>query len=270
MKRRESLFKRNMAVVLAAAVAGSSLAGGFPVLASEDTAGKSIVSLTTDGLENPIGVDTQTPVFSWQMQSDKIGAGQTAYQLVVTDMDGNTMWDSGTVESGESTNIKYEGETLQPKTKYQWMVTVTDEDGEIWQSETNTFETSFLDTTYESWGDAHWIGSSKKNLDAAAANLFDMHVDVTIPEGSSKASVILGADDFPPPESCYECLGKRNRKLFRYEVDLSDSENPKLNIYVVGMPAMVNELDEDGNPVMVEGWAACLILRSTRRRKPSG
>lgn len=71
MKRRESLFKRNMAVDLAAAVAGSSLAGGFPVLASEDTAGKSIVSLTTDGLENPIGVDTQTPVFSWRIQRGK-------------------------------------------------------------------------------------------------------------------------------------------------------------------------------------------------------
>lgn len=253
MKRRNSLFKKNMAVVLAAAVAGSSLAGGLPVLAAEDTAGKSIVSLTTDGLENPIGVDTQTPVFSWQMQSDKIGAQQTAYQLVVTDMDGNTMWDSGTVESGISTNIRYEGEPLQPKTQYQWTVTVTDEDGEVWQSETNTFETSFLDTTYESWGDAQWIGSSKKNLDATAADLFDMHVDVTIPEGSSKASVILGADDFRLQNPAMNVWGKAGENYFRYEVDLSDSENPKLNIYVVGMPACVNELDEDGNPVMVEG-----------------
>ena len=48
--------------------------------------------------------------------------------------------------------------------------------------------------------------------------------------------------------------GNATENYFRYEVDLSDSENPKLNIYVVGMPAMVNELDEDGNPVMVEGW----------------
>ena len=45
--------------------------------------------------------------------------------------------------------IKYNGEELQPKTEYQWKVAVTDEDGSTWESDVNTFETSFLDTTYD-------------------------------------------------------------------------------------------------------------------------
>lgn len=186
MKKRNLVLKKSVTFALTAAMAGTSLAGALPVMAAEDNA-KSIVALTTDGLTNPIGVDTATPVFTWQMESSKTGASQSAYQITVMDMDGNTIWDSGVVESGESTNIKYEGDALQPKTEYQWKVAVTDEDGSTWESEVNTFETSFLDTTYDSWGDAKWIGSSKKNLDATAANLFDMHVNVTIPEGSTKS-----------------------------------------------------------------------------------
>lgn len=250
MKKNRVILKKSVAVALTAAVVGTTFAGAVPAFAEEDT--KDIVSLTVDGLENPIGIDTATPVFTWQMQADEIGAKQTAYQIVVMDMENNVVWDSGAVESGESANIKYEGEALAPKTQYQWKVTVTDEDGNTWESEVNTFETSFLDTTYESWGDAQWIGSSKKNLDAAAANLFDMRVNVTIPEGSTKASVILGANDHRLQNKAMNVWNKEGENYFRYEVDISDPEDPKLNIYVVGMPAAVNELDEDGNPVVKE------------------
>ena len=59
------------------------------------------------------------------------------------DMDGNTVWDSGVVESGESTNIKYNGEELQPKTEYQWKVAVTDEDGSTWESDVNIIRNLF-------------------------------------------------------------------------------------------------------------------------------
>lgn len=249
--KRKVVLKKSMAAVLTAAMVGTAFGGTVPVLAEEDNV-KNIVSLKTDGLENPIGIDNLTPVFTWQMQSDEIGAKQTAYQIVVTDMDGNVMWDSQRVESAESANIKYEGETLQPKTQYQWKVMVTDEDGNVWESDTNTFETSFLDTGYESWGDAQWIGSSRKNLDAAASSLFDMRVNVTIPEGSTKASVIFGANDHRLQNKAMNVWNKAGENYFRYEVDVTDPENPKLNIYVVGMPAAVNEMDENGEPVMKE------------------
>ena len=47
----------------------------------------------------------------------------------------------------------------------------------------------------------------------------------------------------------------------------SGLENPKLNIYVVGMPAAVNELDENGEPVMVESWVDLSRPLSARRKK---
>lgn len=251
--KKSKVLKKSVTVMLSAVMASSSFAGILPVAAAEEDS-KNIVELTTDGLTNPIGVDTQTPVFTWQMESGKTGAKQTAYQITVMDMEGSVVWDSGVVDSGESANIKYEGETLQPKTEYQWKVAVTDEDGSVWESETNTFETSFLDTTYESWGDAQWIGSSKKNLDASSANLFDMHMNVTIPEGNTKASVIFGADDYRLQNKAMNVWNRENENYFRYEVDLTDSENPKLNIYVVGMTTMVDELDEDGNQIVTENF----------------
>lgn len=251
--KKSKVLKKSVTVMLSAVMASSSFAGMIPVAAAEEDS-KSIVELTTDGLTNPIGVDTQTPVFTWKMESGKTGAKQTAYQITVMDMEGSVIWDSGIVDSGESANIKYEGESLQPKTEYQWKVVVTDEDGSVWESETNTFETSFLDATYESWGDAQWIGSSKKNLDASSANLFDMHMNVTIPEGSAKASVIFGADDYRLQNKAMNVWNRENENYFRYEVDLTDSENPKLNIYVVGMTTMVDELDEDGNQIVTENF----------------
>ena len=123
MKKR-NIVQKGVTFALTAAMVGSSFVSAFPVLAAEDDS-KSIVALTTDGLTNPLGVDTLTPVFTWQMESGKTGASQSAYQITVMDMDGNTVWDSGVVESGESTNIKYNGEELQPKTEYQWKVAVT-------------------------------------------------------------------------------------------------------------------------------------------------
>ena len=58
--------------------------------------------------ENPVCVDATSPDFSWQLQSDERGVLQTSYRIVVsTDAEGgNVVWDSGTVESDQSTNIQ--------------------------------------------------------------------------------------------------------------------------------------------------------------------
>lgn len=72
MKKR-NIVQKGVTFALTAAMAGSSFVSAFPVLAAEDDS-KSIVALTTDGLTNPLGVDTLTPVFTWQMESGKTGA----------------------------------------------------------------------------------------------------------------------------------------------------------------------------------------------------
>ena len=49
-----------------------------------------IVDLRINDLIDPIGVDTPNPIFSWKMESDKIGARQTAYRIVVNDFKNKT------------------------------------------------------------------------------------------------------------------------------------------------------------------------------------
>lgn len=155
-----------------------------------------IVNLKTEGMVEPLGLDEEKPSFSWQMQSDAIGAAQKSYQIVVTDETETVVWDSGVVESNISHDIPYEGEDLQPTTEYSWKVTVTDEQGNTLESEPASFETAFMDTTRESWDGAQMIGATDLSLDAASQCIFNISAWVQIPEGSSSASFILGADDF--------------------------------------------------------------------------
>ena len=82
--------------------------------AAETAAGFAVVNLKTDGITDPLGIDDTTPSFSWQMESSAVGAAQSSYQIVVTDPEEKTVWDSGIVESADSVDILYEGEELSP------------------------------------------------------------------------------------------------------------------------------------------------------------
>ncbi len=115
-------------------------------------------------------------------------------------------------------------------------------------SETNTFETSLMDTTYASWDGAEWIGSEDLNFDSTSAAYFDMDMTLQIPEGSTRAAVILGAGDFRLKNSAMNIWGSQTENsYFKYEVDIANPAKPVLNIYVVGMPAngQTAENDED-------------------------
>ena len=62
-----------------------------------------ISHLTCEYRTNPLGIDVLQPRLSWQMQSDRRGARQTAYQILVAaaetslDNDRELLWDSGLV-----------------------------------------------------------------------------------------------------------------------------------------------------------------------------
>ena len=76
-------------------------------------AGESVIyDLTTEDMVDPVGVDTEKPLFGWKMKSDVIGQKQTAYQITVSSENGK-VWDSGKVQSGDSVDIEYAGEALR-------------------------------------------------------------------------------------------------------------------------------------------------------------
>lgn len=108
-----------------------------------------------NSMENPLGIDTRVPNFSWQLQADQNDTYQTACRIRVWDECCHLTWDSGWIESGESVYIPYEGKALKSKTVYRYEVTVRDNRGHVLCSSGHTFETAMLEQT--DWR-AKWIG----------------------------------------------------------------------------------------------------------------
>ncbi|MEZ5103525.1 MAG: family 78 glycoside hydrolase catalytic domain [Draconibacterium sp.] len=112
-------------------------------------------------LENPIGIDTKNPRFSWQLQSDQPGTLQQAYLILVSpdslDIENENVWDSGRISSATLPAV-YNGEELQPFTRYFWKVRVQLQDGS-WSaySKMASFETGMMDQN--NWKGS-WISDS--------------------------------------------------------------------------------------------------------------
>jgi alpha-L-rhamnosidase len=112
--------------------------------------------LRTNSLADPLAVPARTPLFSWQLDSDRRGVRQSKYEVRVTSSAGK-VWDSGEVRSAQSVDVAYGGPALTAFTRYQWAVRVTDERGRRsdW-SRPATFETGPLSA--QDWS-ADWIGA---------------------------------------------------------------------------------------------------------------
>lgn len=118
--------------------------------------------LLCEYFRNPIGLDIQKPRLSWQVRSEKRGARQTAYQIVVGQQAPPVqepltavLWDSGKVASDNSLHIPYGGPALQLGQRVYWRVRVWDEDDAVSQwSEIAFWEMGLLDHT--NW-QAEWI-----------------------------------------------------------------------------------------------------------------
>ncbi|NBB76064.1 MAG: alpha-L-rhamnosidase, partial [Bacteroidetes bacterium] len=87
-------------------------------------------------ITEPVGLDVEYPRFSWIPVSNKRGAEQSAYRILVSndpgkieDLEGD-LWDSGKVVSSETIHILYEGPALKSVEDYYWRVQIWDELGE--------------------------------------------------------------------------------------------------------------------------------------------
>ncbi len=107
-----------------------------------------ITELRTEYKLNPIGMDEFHPRFSYALAGADVI--QSSRRIRVKDENGRTAWDSGIVKTGESLQIEYAGETLQPFTRYYWSVETELDNGETVSSgEEAFFETGFLDTPWQ-------------------------------------------------------------------------------------------------------------------------
>jgi alpha-L-rhamnosidase len=97
--------------------------------------GSAPVQLRCDFLANPVGIDDPQPRLSWKINSAERGQRQTSYRLLVASseealaQDSGDLWDSGIVNSDQSTLLVYAGSSLASRSRCFWKVRAWDKDG---------------------------------------------------------------------------------------------------------------------------------------------
>jgi len=114
----------------------------------------SVSWLRVENLENPLGIDTPTPRFSWIIQSNQQDVRQTAYQIIVNDDQGE-VWNSNRIDSDQQLWVRYGGKPLKSATQCTWKVKVWTTAGESEWSNEERFGIGLLK---ESHWTGRWIG----------------------------------------------------------------------------------------------------------------
>lgn len=121
------------------------------------------IHLTCEYEENPVGIGTERPAFSWQIEADGGSISQTAYQIAVASDEtfAGIVWDTGKREDSSCLYVEYEGEALTSASECYWKVRLWDESGrEGTFSETGRFTTSLLHAEEEWKG--KWISAESE------------------------------------------------------------------------------------------------------------
>lgn len=115
----------------------------------------SVQDLLTENKINPIGLDSNIPRFSWQLNNGGRNIVQTAYEIKLMAPTKSGNWSSGKVNTNQSVQIAYTGPALQSNAKYQWQVRVWDQTNKpsAWSAPAN-FQMGLLKA--EDWT-AKWI-----------------------------------------------------------------------------------------------------------------
>ena len=120
-----------------------------------------LTNLRCEYMSDPIGIETISPRFSWELEHPERNQKQSAYQILVASyrdlLGANTgdLWDSGKVLSERSVNVVYAGKSLKSSTSCYWKVRAWDaDDQESEYSPTAFFEMGLLHA--EDW-QGEWI-----------------------------------------------------------------------------------------------------------------
>lgn len=111
----------------------------------------SVQNLRVEFVENPIGIDIANPSFSWEMDSEGENIEQYAYRIQVSRQEsqnepdkGQIVWDSGFIQSSDTTQICYQGEPLLSHENYSYTVTCLNEQLHYSVSDEACFQTAYV------------------------------------------------------------------------------------------------------------------------------
>lgn len=190
-----------------------------------------ITEVKINEMHEPVGLDENTPIFSWLLSAEGGMKQKAAQVLVGTQPESGDCWDSGMMENDRSINIPYEGTALKAETRYYVTVRVWDTEGELQEGQ-SFFETGLLNPHISAWEGAEWIGAPEYLVASDTISVFTIESTIHIKEGN-RGGIVFGAND-------YRLLDKeKNESLiegenyFRYVLDISEIP-AKIDIYRVG------------------------------------
>jgi alpha-L-rhamnosidase len=126
-----------------------------------------VTNLRCEYLTAPLGLDEREPRLSWQIASRRRGARQVAYRVRVAGTPRNLtsgkglLWDSGCVESNQTTHVVYVGKPLQPRQECHWCVEVWDEAGHRARSRPSLWTMGLWEDLRQGWS-ARWIAADPR------------------------------------------------------------------------------------------------------------
>ncbi len=221
----------------------------------------SLDRLAVEHMENPQAIDRKQPRFSWQMTADKGENNllQASYQLMVKDVQGRIVWDSGKVDDDRSIDIAYQGEQLIAGQDYIWEVKVWDKNGQQ-KVQSARFAMGLNPDRYGDgdWAGAKWIGGQEKNLplESQSLTVFRIACDMELGKTADRASMIFGANDQRLMNKNFNLTGTaaaRNQSYFRAEFDcsaLSHGGEARINFYRNGYITGDNDKQAIGSIVI--------------------
>lgn len=126
-----------------------------------------LTELRVEMQENPVGVGTLIPRFSWQISTRKGEVMQKAYQIMVAETEKGlknaslAVWQSGKVYSDQSVLVKYAGKPLESGKRYFWQVKVWTNQGEECISRIQHWDMALLKPS--DWK-GKWIGLDNEKI----------------------------------------------------------------------------------------------------------
>lgn len=206
------------------------------------------VNLQCEYLKNPIGLDTSTPRFMWQMNDSRNGAFQAAYQVLVGSdsvkvaSGSGELWDTGKID-GSGRLVNYAGKTLSPFSKYYWTVVLWDKDQQKSKpSQVASFETGMMQIS--NWK-GEWISDSKDiSLKPAPYFRKEFH-----PSGKVKSARLYIA-----AAGLYE-LSINGKRVGNHRLDPMYTRFDRRTLYVTyDVTSMVNTSDVVLGVLLGNGW----------------
>lgn len=132
----------------------------------------------TEHIREPLGLQTRSPRFQWQLLSNERSQLQSAYQiLVATTLEKlqagiGDKWDSGKVKSDNSVEVSYAGSDLQSGERSYWKVRIWDNDGRPSEySDPSSFEMGLLNKS-------DWLGKWIAARNSISSPIFRREVPI--------------------------------------------------------------------------------------------